>query len=855
METEAGIGVTDETRLQGLLREAARSDRLFAADLLNQGRGPDALAHLARSITYDPSSTLAAEMSVVALNTWSHSIPSTICLGHTDIVNTAEFSPDGSQILTASQDGTARIWDASTGESLFALIGHSEEVNSAHFSSDGQWIVTASEDKTVRIWNVRTGEVVQVLESHDSVLNARFSPNGQTVLADACDFLGDFLAIWKVGTWELKSQVRSHCTVYEWQASANGELLLLAGAQGSAEVWEMYDAKLLTTLQHVPISVTPPAPVPEEPMEAKVEWHFINAQFSADGHWVITSGKDGIARVWNSRTGELFRSIPAHAAEIRHACFSRDGEWILTASEDKTAKVWSAKTGRLSLTLQHPDPVWEAHFCSDDLNIITITCRGSIRVWSALTGALLSGVSIQEVKQSEDGWMISPDERRVLFHLRDCSVRVFEVSGQRLGRSLRSKFKSVIHAQFSPDSRRVRTSHSKPLFQETDSQHSCEQIWDVGSGTQLGTLGDADEGGGFNPDGTLLITRSYEPGEQAPIWDTDTGELQLVLGGHGDNVCAVAFNPNGRQVATSSVDRALRLWDAITGRLQYKLPQPVREGFDYSTWIIYSPDGKRILTFTQTTAFLIWDAQTGELLWILDGQEEKDIKCWAWTPDSQRVAIGSEDHTAKIWDARTGQPLITIEVGSMPRSIVFDSAGRQVAIATWDDVRAWDAVTGARIHPPNRYGDSASWGCWFRISPEGRRALACTSGEITAWLWNVETGTKLVCLRGHEDEVREAAFSPDGRHLVTCSFDGIARLWELLATNDPPPSWFADFLRLMAQRKFNDDGELVAMAAGEFLALRDRLERIVPEECSRYAAIASHFLAQPAARFGGRRAE
>jgi WD40 repeat protein len=83
--------------------------------------------------------------------------------GHDGAVQTVTFSPDGKRVVTGSSDGTARIWDAATGQPLAVLIGHDGSVRAAAFSPDGRRIVTASEDKTARIWGIFPD--VQVLVS------------------------------------------------------------------------------------------------------------------------------------------------------------------------------------------------------------------------------------------------------------------------------------------------------------------------------------------------------------------------------------------------------------------------------------------------------------------------------------------------------------------------------------------------------------------------------------------------------------------------------------------------------------------------------------------------------------------
>ena len=79
-------------------------------------------------------------------------------LGHESYVWSAQFSPDGTRIVTASADKTARVWDAATGKSLATLAGHEDGVWSAQFSPDGTRIVTASGDKTARVWDAATGK-------------------------------------------------------------------------------------------------------------------------------------------------------------------------------------------------------------------------------------------------------------------------------------------------------------------------------------------------------------------------------------------------------------------------------------------------------------------------------------------------------------------------------------------------------------------------------------------------------------------------------------------------------------------------------------------------------------------------
>src|SRR5215813_9734976 len=108
--------------------------------------------------------------------------------GHDSALSSVAFSPDGSRIVTASKDKTARIWDAASAKEIAVLRGHDNRVWSAAFSSDGSRIVTASYDKTARIWDAASGKEMAILRGHDSVVwSAAFSPNGSRIVTASWD--------------------------------------------------------------------------------------------------------------------------------------------------------------------------------------------------------------------------------------------------------------------------------------------------------------------------------------------------------------------------------------------------------------------------------------------------------------------------------------------------------------------------------------------------------------------------------------------------------------------------------------------------------------------------------------------
>ena len=273
----------------------------------------------------------------------------------------------------------------------------------------------------------------------------------------------------------------------------------------------------------------------------------------------------------------------------------------------------------------------------------------------------------------------------------------------------------------------------------------------------------------FSPDGRLLATASVD--ETARLWDPATGEQLRTLTGHTNWVYGVAFSPDGRLLATASGSTA-RLWDPATGEQLRTLTG--HTGGVYG--VAFSTDG-RLLATAEGDCTALWDPATGEYLRTLTLARSQGAYGVAFSRDGRLLATAEGDCAARVWDPATGKRLRTLTGHTDPVwRVAFSPDGRLLATASSDcTARLWDPATGEQLRtltlariPEVVYG--------VAFSPGGR-LLATASGN-KARLWDPATGKQLRTLTGHTDLVRGVAFSPGGRLLATASWDKTTRVWD-----------------------------------------------------------------------------
>ncbi len=547
-------------------------------------------------------------------------------MGHNAAVYSVAFSPDGKRIVTASEDGTARIWDAETGKP----IGEPMNVNgvadglapetrrriiirysvlSAAFSPDGKRIVTASDDNTARLWDAATGEAIGApLRGHNErVLCAAFSPDGKRIVTASMDGTA---RIWDAETGK---QVGPPLTTSEEGESRtpfndrhNRDIIKhsMFSAAFSPDSKRIVTASVDKTVRLWDAETGEPIGAPLRGHDDAVN----SAAFSPDGKRIVTASKDGTARLWNSEIDRPTNlPLTGHEDAVNSAAFSSDGKKIVTASEDETARIWDAVSGEpIGTPLRgHFLRVFSAAFSPSGRRVVTASGDGTTRIWDATTYNPI-GAPLEGHKGDVFSAAFSPDGKSIVTASADGTARIWDATTGVLIHLLTGHKGGVHSAVFSPDGKRIVTA----------SNDKTVRLWDPDTGKPIGQplIGHTSDvtRAVFSPDGKRIVSTSFDM--TARQWDAETGKpVGAPLIGHESIVSGAAFSPDGKRIATVSEDGMVRLWDTETG-IPISAPVKIYDG--RLLGVEYSPDGKRIVVVSTENTARLWNVRrsTHELL-------------------------------------------------------------------------------------------------------------------------------------------------------------------------------------------------------------------------------------------------
>lgn len=487
-------------------------------------------------------------------------------------------------------------------------------------------------------------------------------------------------------------------------------------------------------------------------------WSPVRVEYSPDGDRIAIAGGDGKVRILGSEDLAVRLEIETGLEAVYAARFNADGSRIATCNRDGKIAVWSATTG---------ERVWEQSSGGEGLADLAWHPRGeqlAFVSWFRGPKTVLGLVSMWNAATGERTWncefgvkpivvvKFSPDGSKLAAGTWDGIVGIWDSTTlappQELNFQDLANYSAIDDIAFSPDGERLAAA----------SKNGSPRIWNLKSGEIERDL----RGHGGAVFATAFADRSilFSGGTDGVVgvWDTTRGELVDRFFGHDNRIASIAVRPNGRELATCSADRTIRVWKLATDD---SFEDADSSKYDYGMTL--SHDGRLLATGGQSpTVVTVWDATTGKPLRRLSGLEGS-INYLEFGPDDLLVG-GNWSSDLLVWNAATGEVVRALEKHDLGgvQQCAFSANGAWIAASMRNNLVAiWDARTGALSHRLPLA--TACWGIDFS-GDSSRLAVGDAGGKLH--LFACGTWREDLTLPGVDSQINALKFSPDDRHVA-----------------------------------------------------------------------------------------
>jgi WD40 repeat protein len=728
----------------------ARSSVQEGTKLAEAGQDREALAHFARALRADPQSLDAISwISSFALNrdSWIVSF-----LDHPDLALPAAMSPDGRRVVTqCCNKPVLQIWDTRTRTKVGDAMDPGGALNLVWFSENNQRIVSATEEGIVRVWDAATGKPIGPIykESESGGVNSpqvtsvRLSADGTLLAAGTSHGI---VRVWDVnsgqpvgpairhGAAPISSVAFNHqnprrvlsgsqdgtVRVHDLSTGRDTGLVIQTGQKTRANIAATYNADDTLIRVYVSnrtlvwsaatgrlvlgrlkasdidsLSFSPNGRRALGSFETHAQLFDVNsasplgaqlpaldaAVFSEDGSRLITRPvyDDANAEVWSTDSGGPVGGPLSHGVFMVLSLLSRDAREIMTGSWENTVRLWESHPPVPPVTLKPAEGTVNGLFSPDGTRVITEKA-GAAQSWDVRTGMLLNSCQPGGDPALTTWVFTASGLHAVAVNADRTSAQTWVFEGCKpFGRAVPGA--SIERAILSADGRHLAVS----TLNDT-------QLWTADDGAKVGSPLAGGSGINFSVDGARLLTgigtravHVFEVATQKEIGEP-IGYSDNVSGGEAAEIATAVFNQDGSKVVIAARDIA-QARNLSTGKISPQVRH--KRGTEGAQ---FTRDGRRFMTIAERTV-QIWDSDSGNPIGA-PMVHEAPVTGAAFSPDSKRIVTGNTDGVTQVWSVDSGTPIgVPLRDLDAVLSVAFSPDGRSVLTVTrHSTARIWPVL-------------------------------------------------------------------------------------------------------------------------------------------------------------------
>ena len=692
---------------------------------------------------------------------------------HEDPINSVAISGDGTTIVSASDDGTVRLWDRDGNPIGKPFTGHIYRVPSVAISSDGKTIVSGGADGSenavsIKLWDRDGNPIGNPVQAYDGwFTSVAISSDGKTIVSGSIQGNTPWLRLRDGKGKPIGKPFTGHQEPVGWVESVaitpDGKTIVSGSRDKTVRLWDREGNSIAG------------------PFTGHNDW-VTSVAISPDGTTIVSGSRDKTLQLWDREGNPVAEPFTGHDDWVTSVAISPDGTTIVSGSRDKTVRMWDREGNSIGGPRWHEDEVNAVSISLNGATIVSGSDDGTVRLWALRNNAVGTPLAEYAFQESSpigiyrsypvrspwdegriepDGdnfkwtnnagatWKLIPDLQNHVLKTnasnpysksgpRDFQIerRAGQMVGFRFGKLYSRCAKSIA---ISPNGKTIVSA----------SENGTVRLWDRAgnlAGGRFKAHEECTESIAISADGATIVSASAAGNVR--LWDRDGKPIGEPFKGHDDEVVSVAISADGALIVVGSDYGTLSLWDRAG-----KLIGKSKEGRHHAggvTAIAISRDGKTIVSGSRDKTVRLWDREgnpieepfTGHDDWvtsvaispdgatIVSGSRDKTLRLWdrqgnliggpmrghektvtsvAFSPDKKYIVSGSADSTVWLWD-RDGKPM-----GNPFKPFKGKTAGTDASVVAFDG--AYDIVTVSR--------DIGSVWVWQVGNPENWLQQAC----------------------------------------------------------------------------------------------------------------------------------